>query len=170
MRKRDPRPVMVIDEGKCQLIGEAKGNEFDGVQEPLPDAMRLLLCLIDGEERRHRLVRKWQSQAAHDLHVEVEGDDIMVTLPGTSYAVTYYKPANFPQLHGRHLPEQVDRRSPISQAAFVGKAWKLANAKARVGVDCLKGAPTEADASLNMRSPCPSRQRNDNIYQREKCQ
>ena len=64
MGKRDPRPVMVIDEGKCQLIGEAKSNEFDGVQEPLPDAMRLLLCLIDGAERRHRLVRKWQSQAA----------------------------------------------------------------------------------------------------------
>jgi hypothetical protein len=28
------------------------------VQEPLPDAMRVLLCLIDGAERRHRLVRK----------------------------------------------------------------------------------------------------------------
>jgi hypothetical protein len=96
MRKRDPTPVMVIDEGKCQLIGEAKGNEFDGVQEPLPDAMRVLLCLIDGAERRHRLGRKWQSQAAHDLHVEVEGGDIMVTLPGTSYAVTYYKLANSP--------------------------------------------------------------------------
>jgi hypothetical protein len=131
MGKRDPRPVMVIDEGKCQLIGEAKSNEFDGVQEPLPDAMRLLLCLIDGAERRHRLVRKWRTQAAPDLHVEVEGGDIMVTLPGTSYAVTYYKLANSPQLHGRHLPDQVDRRSPISQAAFVGKAWKLANAKAR---------------------------------------
>jgi hypothetical protein len=76
-------------------------------------------------------VRKWQSQAPHDLHVEVEGGDIMVTLPGTSYAVTYYKLANSPQLHGRHLPDQVDRRSPISQAAFVGKAWKLANDKAR---------------------------------------
>ena len=131
MRKRDARPVMVIDEGTCQLIGEAKSNEFDGVQEPLPDAMRVLLCLIDGAERRHRLVRKWRTQAAPDLHVEVEGGDIMVTLPGTSYAVTYYKLANSPQLHGRHLPDQVDRRSPISQAAFVGKAWKLANAKAR---------------------------------------
>ena len=131
MRKRDPRPVMVIDEGTCQLIGEAKSTEFGGVQEPLPDAMRLLLCLIDGAERRHRLVRKWRTQAAPDLHVEVEDDDIMVTLPGTSYAVTYYKVANSPQLHGRHLPDQVDRRSPISQAAFVGKAWKLANAKAR---------------------------------------
>ena len=44
MRKRDPRPVMVMDEGTCQLIGEAKGNEFDGVQEPLPDAMSVLLA------------------------------------------------------------------------------------------------------------------------------
>ena len=126
MRKRDARPVMVIDEGTCQLIGEAKSNEFDGVQEPLPDARRVLLCFIDGAERRHRLLRKWQSQAAHDLHVEVEGGGIVVTLPGTSYAVTYYKLANSPQLHGRHLPDQVDRRSPI-----VRKAWKLANAKAR---------------------------------------
>ena len=52
MRKRDPRPVIVIDEGTCQLIGEAKGNEFDGVQEPLPDAMSVLLWLIDGAEQR----------------------------------------------------------------------------------------------------------------------
>jgi hypothetical protein len=46
-------------------------------------------------------------------------------------AVTYYKLANSPQLHAKHFPEEVDRRSPISQAAFVGKAWKLANDKAR---------------------------------------
>ena len=46
-------------------------------------------------------------------------------------AVTYYKPANSPQLHAKHFPEEVERRSPISQAAFVGKAWKLANDKAR---------------------------------------
>jgi hypothetical protein len=72
-----------------------------------------------------------QSQAAHDLQVEVEGVDIMVTLPGTSYAATYYKPANSPQLRGKYFPLQVDRRSPISQAAFVGKAWKLATDKAR---------------------------------------
>jgi hypothetical protein len=59
MRKRDPTPVMVIDEGKCQLIGEAKGNEVEGVQEPLPDAMRVLLCLIDGAERRQSIWRRW---------------------------------------------------------------------------------------------------------------
>ena len=87
--------------------------------------------MLDGAERRHHLARRWQGLAAHDLHVEVEGGDIIVTLPGTRYAVTCCKPANSPQLHGKHFPEQVDKRSPISQAEFVGKAWKLANAKAR---------------------------------------
>ena len=31
------------------------------------------------------------------LSVEVQGDDIIVTLPGTSYMVTYYRAAAFPQ-------------------------------------------------------------------------
>ena len=35
--------------------------------------------------------------AAVDLSVEVQGDDIIVTLPGTSYMVTYYRAAAFPQ-------------------------------------------------------------------------
>ena len=117
--------------GPVQFIGEGPLPEFDFSQEPLPDSIRVLLWMLDGAERRHRLARKWQSQVGDDLHVEVEGSEIIITLPGTSYAVTYYKLANSPQLHGRHLPDQVDRRSPISQAAFVGKAWKLANDKAR---------------------------------------
>ena len=59
MRERYQRPVKVIDKGKCQFIGEAKCNEFDADREPLPDAMRVLLCLIDGAERRQSLSRKW---------------------------------------------------------------------------------------------------------------
>jgi hypothetical protein len=65
---RDPRPVMVMDEGKCQFIGEAKCKEFDGVQKPLPDDMRVLLCLIDGAKRRQSLLRKWSGQAAGRPH------------------------------------------------------------------------------------------------------
>ena len=112
-----------------RFIGQAPLPEFDYSQHSLPDNIRVLLWLLDGAERRNHLARSWQ--APDDLHVEVEGGDILITLPGTSYAVTYYTLASSPQLHGRHLPDQVDRRSPISQAAFVGKAWKLANAKAR---------------------------------------
>jgi hypothetical protein len=85
--------------------------------------------MLDGAERRHRLARSWR--ATDDLHVKVEGGEVMVTLPGTKYAVTYCKEANSRQLHGKNFPEEVDRRSPISQAAFVGKAWKVANDKAR---------------------------------------
>ena len=32
-----------------------------------------------------------------DLHLEVVDDAIIVTLPGTSYVVTYYRAAAFPQ-------------------------------------------------------------------------
>ena len=73
----------------------------------------------------------WHDLSTEDLHVEVGGGEVIVTLPGTRYAVTFYKPANSQQLHSNHFPVEVDRRSPISQAAFVGKAWKLATAKAR---------------------------------------
>ena len=32
-----------------------------------------------------------------NLSIEVQGDEIVVTLPGTSYVVTYYGAAAFPQ-------------------------------------------------------------------------
>jgi hypothetical protein len=62
MSTRDPKPVMVIGEGKCKLIHEAKCNQFDCSQEPLPESMRVLLCLIDGAERRHKLITTWAGQ------------------------------------------------------------------------------------------------------------
>ena len=112
-----------------RFIGQGLLPEFDYSQQPLPDNIRVRLWILDGAERRHQLTRSWR--APDDLHVEVEGAEVNISLPGTRYAVTYYKPANSRQLHGKHFPEEVDRRSPISQAAFVGKAWKLANEKAR---------------------------------------
>ena len=33
-----------------------------------------------------------------DLHVEVQGDYITITLPGTKFMVTYYKAGDPPQL------------------------------------------------------------------------
>jgi len=33
-----------------------------------------------------------------ELQVQVVDDEIIVTLPGSSYSVTYYKPENSPQL------------------------------------------------------------------------
>jgi hypothetical protein len=34
--------------------------------------------------------------AMTELEIEVQDGDITVTLPGTSYTVTYYKPKNLP--------------------------------------------------------------------------
>jgi hypothetical protein len=111
------------------FMGHGPLPEFDYSRQPLPDKLQVLLWMLDGAERRHHLARSWRTP--DDLHVEVEGGEVMVTLPGTTYAVTYYKPANSTQLQGKHFPEEVDRRSPISHAAFIGKAWKVANEKAR---------------------------------------
>jgi hypothetical protein len=66
------------------------------------------------------------------LSVEVQGDDIIVTLPGTSYVVTYYRAAAFPQqLLTKSHSGREDEDAPMTQAEFHARAWKLANHKAR---------------------------------------
>ena len=57
-----------------------------------------------------------------DIHLDVRGGDIIVDLPGTSYTVTYHKPAVSPQ---------DDARTELTQAEFLARAWRLANDKAR---------------------------------------
>jgi hypothetical protein len=63
--------------------------------------------------------------------VEVRDGDILVTLPGTSYAVTYYKPASSPQLLARNLTLKDDSRASMTQSEFLALAWKLANERAK---------------------------------------
>jgi len=66
------------------------------------------------------------------LTVEVQGDDIVVTLPGTNYVVTYYRAAAFPQqLLTKSHSGREDKNTPITQAEFHTSAWKAANAKGR---------------------------------------
>ena len=57
------RAGMAIADGKCKFIGEIKWDKSHYVQEPLPEEMRLLLCLLEGAERRQTLLRRWSSQA-----------------------------------------------------------------------------------------------------------
>ena len=65
------------------------------------------------------------------LSVEVQGDDIIVTLPGTSYVVTYYRAAAFlQQLLTKSHSGREDQDAPMTQAEFHARAWKLANDKA----------------------------------------
>ena len=53
------------------------------------------------------------------LRVEVQGDDIVVTLAGTSCVVTYYRAAAFPrQLLTKSHSGREDQDAPITQAEF----------------------------------------------------
>ena len=66
-----------------------------------------------------------------DFDLSVNADEIIVTVPFTSYTVTYYKPDNSPQLFARKFPSKDDSSVPMTQAEFLAQAWRLANAKAR---------------------------------------
>jgi hypothetical protein len=61
----------------------------------------------------------------------VAGNEILVTLQGTSYAVTYFKRRGSPSLFAKDIIHKDDPRIPMTSAEFLAKAWKLANDKAR---------------------------------------
>jgi hypothetical protein len=69
--------------------------------------------------------------SAQEFSVEVQGEDIVVTLPGTSYSVAYYKPENSSQLRVWSYAGQTDADASMTHPEFHAHAWKLANAKAR---------------------------------------
>jgi len=64
MRTNEPKPVMVMSAGQCKEIRDVSCDELDCSHEPLPEAISILLCLLDGAERRHNLMTK---QAAPKL-------------------------------------------------------------------------------------------------------
>ena len=63
-----------------------------------------------------------------DVQVSVLDDTIVVTMPGTSYSVTYHK-RNDPWLFASNIRD--DHNSPISKWTFRTRAWTAANDKAR---------------------------------------
>jgi hypothetical protein len=68
--------------------------------------------------------------AVHEPKVEVRSGDIVITLPGTKFMVTYYKPKDVPQL----MPKSDwtdDPDAPITLGAFRARAWIAARDKAR---------------------------------------
>jgi len=66
------------------------------------------------------------------LSVAVQGDDLVVTLPGTTYVVTYYRATAFPQqLLTKSHSGRENQDAPMTQAEFHARAWKAASDKAR---------------------------------------
>jgi hypothetical protein len=65
------------------------------------------------------------------IRVNVVDDEIIVSLPGTSYSVTYFKTENSPQLLARNISHSDDQRTPVRLSDFLARAWRRANDKAR---------------------------------------
>jgi hypothetical protein len=65
------------------------------------------------------------------LEVEVRGGSIIVTLPGTSYSVTYCLSLKGRHLFARSLPTQYDRDAGVEVEEFLTEAWQLAHIRAR---------------------------------------
>lgn len=68
---------------------------------------------------------------APQLRVQVVDDEIIITLPGFRYSVTYYKPDRSPQLMAKNISSEDDPRAALAVSEFLGAAWWLANHKAR---------------------------------------
>jgi hypothetical protein len=66
--------------------------------------------------------------ASPDLAVAVQGLDIIVTMPGTGFGVTYRKEKDLPLLMSTD-PMRVDPDPP--RLKFLAQAWKAAHNKAR---------------------------------------
>jgi hypothetical protein len=66
-----------------------------------------------------------------ELSVEVTGNHILVTLPGASYSVTYFKPGHQPWLATKDIVHKDDPSIAMTSAEFLAKAWKVTNDKAR---------------------------------------
>jgi hypothetical protein len=61
--------------------------------------------------------------------VVLEGDSIVVTIPGTIYSVTYHKLRNPPWLFAAEIRN--DLNSSIDKFTFRARAWATAKEKAR---------------------------------------
>ena len=66
-----------------------------------------------------------------ELSVEIYGNHIIITLPGTHYSVTYVKPKGQRWLAATDMVHEDDLRIGMTSAEFLAKAWKVANDKAR---------------------------------------
>ena len=73
----------------------------------------------------------WRDFLIANLHVAVWDDVLIVTLPHSSYAVTYYKPPNSPGLLAKNISHRDVPHIEIKLSEFLAEAWRAANDKAR---------------------------------------
>jgi hypothetical protein len=64
-----------------------------------------------------------------ELDCQIQGNEIIVSMPDTGWSVTFYKSANSPQLLAK--AREKERGGVMGEADFFARAWNLANDKAR---------------------------------------
>jgi hypothetical protein len=64
------------------------------------------------------------------LRVEMQDTEFVITMPGTSYQVTFRKLADGPGFSASHNIRD-DWDAPITRSEFLARAWRIANDKAR---------------------------------------
>ena len=67
---------MRIPPNQVRFLGQRQWAEFDCPQESLPDEIRILLWLMDGAERRHRLAIRWSGKEPRGTYPIVSFDDL----------------------------------------------------------------------------------------------
>jgi hypothetical protein len=68
---------------------------------------------------------------SQDLHIDVKGDELVVTMPGSTFRVVYRKPNRGAQLVSKLNYFQDEQKGLITRAEFIALALRLANDKAR---------------------------------------
>ena len=82
------------------------------------EQIRAILDLIEGDQG--------DASSMGDVQLEVVDDEIVVSLPGSSYSVTYYKPSNSPQLLAKRISDRDDPRVAMRLSEFLAAAWRAA--------------------------------------------
>jgi hypothetical protein len=76
------------------------------------------------------LAKNGEGDASQDLSVDVRDDEIIITLPGTKFMVTYQKPMGpRPMMAKSDWTDDPD--ASLTLGAFRARAWIAATAKAR---------------------------------------
>jgi hypothetical protein len=66
-----------------------------------------------------------------ELEIHAVDGEIIVSLPGTNYAATYYTPARSRQFLAKCFSMKDDPRAAMIVSEFLIRAWRLANNRAR---------------------------------------
>ena len=89
-------------------------------------------------------------RANPEFSVQVVDDEIIVTLPGSHYSVTYYKSAKSPHLLANFISDRDDPRVAMRLSEFLALAWRLANDKAEpAGAGSCEASASSAPSRLS---------------------